>query len=274
MSQHGVEETSLDQHINYRLANKNLTGALSSEDQAGAQLARAKLQAAYHGPFGMRARVSGIAQHEQLPGHSVEHGVNGHAGIGAAQDGAVRCLAAADQGLPHGAGGGGGSQRSGGKPPVARLQQLQRLGLGHGSVGARAHAVHAAARGIRMGHAWGNGHRGVQQLALHWALPQEFHASRLQVVDAAMDLDLPSTHALSDGLAVAHQEGHGLEDVPKGFCQYARFRCLSDNFILHAKCTLHCVAAGCDSQSQVRVFLMLLTIYNRGALSMPKCQIL
>mmetsp|Transcript_65697 Transcript_65697/g.104374 ORF Transcript_65697/g.104374 Transcript_65697/m.104374 type:complete len:205 (-) Transcript_65697:1772-2386(-) len=51
------------------------------------------------------------------------------------------------------------------------------------------------------------------QLRLRGAATQKLHASGLQVIDSSMDLQIAAGNLLADGLAVLHEEIHGMEDV-------------------------------------------------------------
>mmetsp|Transcript_36404 Transcript_36404/g.78595 ORF Transcript_36404/g.78595 Transcript_36404/m.78595 type:complete len:400 (+) Transcript_36404:463-1662(+) len=54
---------------------------------------------------------------------------------------------------------------------------------------------------------------GFDQLRLRRAGTQKLDASGLQVIDSSMDLQLAARNLLTDGLAVLHEEIHGMEDV-------------------------------------------------------------
>ena len=161
----------------------------------------------------MSAGVASVAEHEEVSGHRIEDGVDGHSRVCTAKDGAVGRLAALHQGLAHVPGGSRCCGRACSKAFVALLQQLQgRLGL-HCKVGTGTDAVHAVVGCCAARHGRWDRHAGLQQLGLLRALPQEFHTACLQIIDATVDLNLTASHSLTDGLTEAQQKVHGVEDV-------------------------------------------------------------
>ena len=68
----------------------------------GVESTQAELQAANHASLRVCAGVARIAQDEDVARHGVKHRLQRGSGVGAANDGGVRCLALFHQGLPHG----------------------------------------------------------------------------------------------------------------------------------------------------------------------------
>ena len=75
----------------------------------------------------MSAGVASVAEHEEVSGHRVEDGVDGHSQVRTAKDGAVGRLAALHQGLAHVSGGSRCCGRACSKALVALPQQSAPL---------------------------------------------------------------------------------------------------------------------------------------------------
>ena len=93
------------------------------------------------------------------------------------------------------------------------LQHLQCQIRWHSLISTSAHSVHTTISVARNNHGWRERHGTLEQFLLGGRLSKEFHGAGLEVVDATLDLNLATSHTLSNGLTELQQEVHGVEDV-------------------------------------------------------------
>ena len=175
------------------------------EDQPGVQRTGAELQAAKHAALGMRAGVASVAQDKEVPRKGIKDSFQGHARICTANQSSVGSLAHLVQIRTHAlvdlASCGGTHCEA----LIAILQHGQGMLWHHWlTLGS---SDWAALDGRR------HGALGGQQLGLLRRAAQELHSARLEVIDAALDLQVPFTHQVAQWLRELQEEVHGVEDV-------------------------------------------------------------
>mmetsp|Transcript_22379 Transcript_22379/g.46114 ORF Transcript_22379/g.46114 Transcript_22379/m.46114 type:complete len:522 (-) Transcript_22379:9-1574(-) len=187
-------------------------GVAHDHDEAAAQLANAKLQAAQEASFGMRACVAGISQDEEVARGRVKERLHRGSRVSTANDGSMWSLALVHQGLPHVLSGSWGLGRACHVALVAALEVFQGLLRQHRVVCSGANR----GRGGLLGSEQRRRHRS-KALRRHRLLlrrgPKELDLACLQLIDTAMDLQLATLNLLAEALAVLQQEVDGVEDV-------------------------------------------------------------
>ena len=191
---------------------RSAVGVAHDGNEAAAELANAKLQAAQEASFGMGACVAGISQDEEVARGRVKERLNWGSRVSTANDGSMRSLALVHQSLPHVLSGSWGLGRACDVALVAALEVLQGLlqdhrlvrgGANHGLFG----LLGSEQRGRQRGKAL------LRQRLLLRRGPKELDLACLQLIDTALDLQLATLNLLAEALAVLQQEVDGVEDV-------------------------------------------------------------
>mmetsp|Transcript_65696 Transcript_65696/g.104369 ORF Transcript_65696/g.104369 Transcript_65696/m.104369 type:complete len:374 (-) Transcript_65696:28-1149(-) len=183
------------------------------QNQAAPQLAGAELERTNHAALCVGTSVARISQHKQLSGRGIKDGVHRNTGIGASDDGTVRCLVVLHESLPHLTGGSASRHRTRGETIVAGLQHLQSHIRWNALISSGAHTMESTTFFHHGSHGRRNGCSAVEQFSLGRRFSKEFHLPSLQMVDPTLELHLSRLHGLSNTITKLQQEIHAVEDI-------------------------------------------------------------